>query len=349
MLVAMSGGVDSAVAGLIERERGADVVAVTLKLWADPETDGTKACCSPEAVVGARRLAHSLGLPHFTLDLEEAFRREVVDRFVAGYAAGETPNPCVLCNGDLRIEAMVALADRLGAERLVTGHYARVVDDGDGPLLAPARTPPRTRPTCSPDWRRASSDALRFPWRTCASPRSARSPRSMGSPSPASPRARTSASSPAAEARLPAQPRRDRGPRRADRRPAAAAPSPATAATTTSRSASAAGSASRPASRSTCSKPTPASNTVTVGVREELETTTVRVRDAVLHRDGAAVDSVRLRYHAPEVGAEVAAAPAAGRHAELELRLATPFPGAAPGQTAVLSSKGAIVGHGVIA
>src|SRR5204862_7511472 len=70
VLVAMSGGVDSAVAAALERDRGQEVVAVTLKLWADPQTDGAKACCSPEAVRGARALAHSIGLPHLTLDLE---------------------------------------------------------------------------------------------------------------------------------------------------------------------------------------------------------------------------------------------------------------------------------------
>jgi tRNA-specific 2-thiouridylase len=94
--VAVSGGVDSAVAALLERERGAEVIAITVKLWADPETDGTKACCSPEAVLGARAVAHSLDIPHFTLDLEADFRRRVVGRFVDGYAAGQTPNPCIL-------------------------------------------------------------------------------------------------------------------------------------------------------------------------------------------------------------------------------------------------------------
>src|SRR3954453_8904394 len=136
--VAMSGGVDSAVAALLAREEGAEVVAITVKLWTDPETDGAKACCSPEAVLGARALAHSLGIPHFTLDLEEDFRRRVVARFVDGYAAGSTPNPCVLCNGEVRIAAMVDLAERLGATHLVPGHYARIVDDGSGPLLAAA-------------------------------------------------------------------------------------------------------------------------------------------------------------------------------------------------------------------
>ena len=138
VLVALSGGVDSAVAALREREAGRDVVAVTLKLWADQRTDGEKSCCSPEAVLGARRVAHSLGVPHLTLDLEREFRAGVVGPFLRGYAEGSTPNPCVLCNGDLRIDAMIALADRVGASKLVTGHYARIADDGSGPLLAGA-------------------------------------------------------------------------------------------------------------------------------------------------------------------------------------------------------------------
>ncbi|HVD87189.1 MAG TPA: iron-sulfur cluster assembly scaffold protein, partial [Solirubrobacterales bacterium] len=138
LAVAMSGGVDSAVAALLAREQGAEVVGITVKLWTDPETDGAKACCSPEAVLGARALAHQLRIPHFTLDLEEDFRRRVVDRFIGGYAEGSTPNPCILCNGEVRLAAMIDLAERLGAEKLLTGHYARIVEDGDGPLLAGA-------------------------------------------------------------------------------------------------------------------------------------------------------------------------------------------------------------------
>ena len=89
--MALSGGVDSAVAALLERERGAEVVAVTLKLWADQATDGERSCCSPEAVLRARRLAHSLGIPHLTLDLEPEFRDGVVRPFIDGYAAGRPP------------------------------------------------------------------------------------------------------------------------------------------------------------------------------------------------------------------------------------------------------------------
>src|SRR3954467_825764 len=136
--VAMSGGVDSAVAALLAREEGAEVVGITVKLWTDPETDGAKACCSPEAVLGARSVAHSIEVPHFTLDLEEEFRRRVVAGFLDGYAAGATPNPCIVCNGEVRIAAMIARAGRLGAPPLVPGHYARIVEDASGPLLAAA-------------------------------------------------------------------------------------------------------------------------------------------------------------------------------------------------------------------
>src|SRR5947209_3763493 len=87
-LVAMSGGVDSAVAAQLALDRGDTVVAVTLELWADPAGDGTRSCCSPEAVVGARALAHRMGLPHITLDVRERFRDEVVADFAGEYAAG---------------------------------------------------------------------------------------------------------------------------------------------------------------------------------------------------------------------------------------------------------------------
>ena len=140
MAVALSGGVDSAVAAHLLREDGHDVVALTLELWADPSTDGERSCCSPSAVLGARALAHSMGLPHFTLDLRDDFRAEVVDPFLDAHAAGRTPNPCVRCNGQVRFDSMLDAAERLGAGELATGHYARVREDGDGPLLCAAQS-----------------------------------------------------------------------------------------------------------------------------------------------------------------------------------------------------------------
>ena len=113
----MSGGVDSAVALL---RAGADAIGVTLRLWIDPDgPDTERACCSPEAVIAARETCHALGLPHVTLDLREEFRRAVVEPFVARYARGETPNPCIRCNGCFRFAELLAFAraGRRGAAR----------------------------------------------------------------------------------------------------------------------------------------------------------------------------------------------------------------------------------------
>jgi tRNA-specific 2-thiouridylase len=130
--VAMSGGVDSAVALL---RAGPNAVGVTLRLWQDPEAPrAERACCSPTAVAAARATCHSLRLPHVTLDLRGEFLGAVVDPFVAGYEAGETPNPCIRCNGSFRFDELVAFAERAGAESLWTGHYARIVER-DGRLL----------------------------------------------------------------------------------------------------------------------------------------------------------------------------------------------------------------------
>src|SRR6266566_4965257 len=121
--VAMSGGVDSAVALL---RAGPGAIGVTLRLWLDPQgPDAERACCSPEAVLAARATCHARGLPHVTLDLREEFRRAVVGPFVDGYARGETPNPCTRCNGSFRFAQLLAFSRRAGAKRLATGHYAR--------------------------------------------------------------------------------------------------------------------------------------------------------------------------------------------------------------------------------
>jgi len=124
--VAMSGGVDSAVALLRALP---DAVGVTLRLWLDPAgPDAERTCCSPDAVLAARETCHRLGIPHVTLDLREEFRRAVVTPFVRGYARGETPNPCIRCNGGFRFAELLAFAARAGCDRLATGHYARVAD-----------------------------------------------------------------------------------------------------------------------------------------------------------------------------------------------------------------------------
>jgi tRNA-uridine 2-sulfurtransferase len=137
--VAMSGGVDSAVALL---RAGSHALGVTLRLWLDPAgPDSERTCCSPEAVLVARQTCHSLGVPHVTLDLREEFRRAVVAPFVRGYERGETPNPCIRCNGSFRFAELLAFARRAGARRLATGHYARVVEHAGRTLLARGADP----------------------------------------------------------------------------------------------------------------------------------------------------------------------------------------------------------------
>ncbi len=136
LAVAMSGGVDSAVALLKSLP---NAIGVTLRLWLDPHgPDAERACCSPDAVLAARATCHGLGVPHVTLDLRDAFRRAVVEPFVRGYERGDTPNPCIHCNGGFRFAHLLAFARRAGADTLVTGHYARIVDYRGRHLLARA-------------------------------------------------------------------------------------------------------------------------------------------------------------------------------------------------------------------
>jgi tRNA-uridine 2-sulfurtransferase len=133
VLVAMSGGVDSSVAAARLRDEGHDVVGVTLHLWDYPDDGSVRGrCCAPEDQHDARRVADHLGIPHYTFDRRELFREHVIDPFVSGYLAGETPSPCVACNRSVKLRELFPLADRLGAAFVATGHYARVGADGGG-------------------------------------------------------------------------------------------------------------------------------------------------------------------------------------------------------------------------
>ena len=137
--VAMSGGVDSAVAALLLTRAGFSPVGVTMRLWHDPAAVAAeRSCCSPEVVQLARASAHAIGIPHITLDVAEQFRAGVVESFIAGYTDGTTPNPCVTCNGTVRFAILEQAAAALGCWALATGHYARVVPTGRGPAIAAA-------------------------------------------------------------------------------------------------------------------------------------------------------------------------------------------------------------------
>jgi tRNA-specific 2-thiouridylase len=128
-MVAMSGGVDSSVAAALLVERGHDVVGATLKLWGGDSDSG---CCSVADVDDARRVAQQLGIMHHVFNLTEEFDRHVVTPYVGAHEQGRTPNPCIECNRTIKFDRLLRRSDRLGFDRLATGHHARVtrVDPG---------------------------------------------------------------------------------------------------------------------------------------------------------------------------------------------------------------------------
>ncbi len=135
VLVAMSGGVDSSVAAARLLDEGYEVVGVTLHLWDYPDNGSVKGrCCAPEDVHDARRVADALGFPHYAFDRRDLFEKEVVQPFVEGYIEGITPSPCVRCNRGVKVAELIALADRLSAKYVATGHYARLERKEDGRL-----------------------------------------------------------------------------------------------------------------------------------------------------------------------------------------------------------------------
>ena len=136
VLCAMSGGVDSTMAAALLSEQGFEVVGSMARFWPDDRPAGAfELCCSPEAAFDARRMADKLDVPFYLLDYREAFERVVVDPFIPTYQKGETPNPCVWCNRDIKFGSFVKRAQMLGCEFLATGHYVRRVDGERGPEL----------------------------------------------------------------------------------------------------------------------------------------------------------------------------------------------------------------------
>ncbi len=130
ILVAMSGGVDSSVVAALLVQRGYDVIGVTMQIWQESQTDSRHAgCCSLGAVEDARRVAKTLGIPHYVVNFREAFRESVIRHFGDEYARGRTPNPCVECNRTVKFEMLLAKMREFGCARLATGHYARTRRD----------------------------------------------------------------------------------------------------------------------------------------------------------------------------------------------------------------------------
>jgi tRNA-specific 2-thiouridylase len=339
VLVAMSGGVDSAVAALLCARSGAEVVAVTLELWRDADNDAERSCCSASAVRAARGVAHRLGLPHLTLDLREPFRAGVVEPYLADHAAGLTPNPCIRCNGHVRLDAMLELADRLGADALATGHYARVGDDG---LLRPAVDEAKDQTYMLAGLRRESLARMRFPLGELRKPEVRALAAEAGISVAHKPDSQDlcflagtgRAAFLARHGGIRDRPGDivDRGGRSLGRHRGHHH------FTVGQRRGLGVGGGTGDPLYVLATDPR--ANTVTVGPREALAQRRVAVRGVRLHRDEAAVARVKLRYRSRAVPCRLAGG---------EVELLEPFDAAAPGQTAVFfADDDAVVGVATI-
>ncbi len=348
-VVAMSGGVDSAVAAHLVATDG-EAVAVTLELWADRENDAERSCCSASAVAQARSLAHSMSIPHFTIDLRAEFRAGVVEPFIAGYAGGETPNPCVGCNGHVRLDAMLELATRLGARRLATGHYARVAETGHerGPLLRAAADDAKDQTYMLAALGPSSLARMVFPLGELAKPQVRGIAQRAGLP--------VAAKADSQDLCFLAGTSRPRFLARhgglGDRPGTIVAPDGTVLGRHLGQHRFTVG--QRRGVGLSGAEPLyvldkdPHREQVTVGPRSALATSQVAVRAARLHRRGSRVNQVKLRYRSRPVSATLAGDPAAGSHRRLAIELGEVVDGAAPGQLACLMDGDLVVGWGTI-
>ncbi|MGI8412039.1 MAG: tRNA 2-thiouridine(34) synthase MnmA [Solirubrobacteraceae bacterium] len=348
-LVALSGGVDSAVAALRCAQEG-EAVAVTLELWSDHQNDERRSCCSALAVAQARSLAHSLDLPHFTIDLREEFRAGVVEPFIAGYAAGETPNPCVECNGHVRLDEMLALADRLGCDQLATGHYARTAQDDHpaGPLLRSAADVAKDQTYMLAALHPSSLARMRFPLGELTKPQ-VRQLAAQAGLSVASKADSQDLCFLAGTDRASFLTRHggieDRAGAIVDREGAVLAHHRGQHRFTVGQRRGIGVAGREPLY---VLEKDAAANRVVVGPRSALCRTRVALRDVRLHRPGTDVDRVKLRSHAAPLRARLRPEAPAGRHPGLEVELTDPADGAAPGQLACLMDGELVVGWGTI-
>lgn len=338
VLVATSGGVDSAVAALLcAREDDAEVCCVTVELWRDPENDGERSCCSADAVRAARMAAHDLGMPHLTLDLREAFRAGVVEPWLAGHARGETPNPCVRCNGHVRIDAMLDLATRIGAGTLATGHYARLTSEG---RLRGAADPAKDQAYMLARLAPATLARLRFPLGELTKPEVRALAAEAGLSAARKPDSQDlcflagtgKAAFLARHGGLA-----DRPGDVVDEDGAVVGRHRGVHGYTVGQRKGLPGGAGEPRY---VLRVDAATDRVVVGSRAALETSRVVLRDVVLHAPADRVDAVRLRYRSPVVPARM--------DGEDAVVLAAPFAGAAPGQQACLLDGDVVVGYATI-
>jgi tRNA-specific 2-thiouridylase len=135
VVVAMSGGVDSSVAAALLKEQGYEVMGMMLRLWSEPGKEDSNRCCTPDSMAQARRVAAKLDIPFYVVDAKDIFHNTVVQYFLDGYGRGETPNPCLVCNRQIRWKFLLDHALALGADYMATGHYVRIQRTEDGSQL----------------------------------------------------------------------------------------------------------------------------------------------------------------------------------------------------------------------
>ena len=345
-LVAMSGGVDSAVAALLVAREGREAVAVTLELWSDPENDGESSCCSAQAVRGARELAHERGMAHLSIDLRAEFRAGVVDGWLEDHRAGLTPNPCVRCNGNVRLDAMLELGSRLGADTLATGHYARVQD---GRLLRMASDVAKDQSYVLSALSPASLARMRFPLGAMHKAQVRELAEQAGLTVARKPDSQDLCFLAGTRHGAFLERHGDLGPQ-----PGAIVDAHgsvlgehrgAHAYTVGQRHGLGIGAGEPLYVLETNTH----NNTVTVGPRDALLASSLAVRELTLHRHGDSVDGVRVRSHGRRLHCRLREDLTPGSHARASIELARPAERTAPGQIACLYAGELVVGHATIA
>lgn len=343
--VALSGGVDSSVAAALLLEQGHDVVGVTLQQWPRGEAGELErhgGCCSLNAVEDARRVASLLGIPYYCWNLEQEFGERVIEHFHRSYLEGETPNPCVRCNAFVRFDLMLNRVLGLGFDALATGHYAQVRRGSSGWELHCGADPAKDQSYVLYTLSAPVLGSLRFPLGAMTKPDTRAAARRFGLPVAEKPESQE----------ICFVPRGETAAYLAARLPVAAGelvtPSGRVVGTHRGTSLYTVGQRTGFAS---LAEPGPwyvlrvdaPANRLVVGRRDELGTSSVRLREVSWIAGSAPVGplacTARLRYHATPVAAVFDGG---------ELRLEEPFPGAAPGQAAVLYDGTRVLGGGII-